>query len=64
MVLWCAYGNYFNIGGENHKDVKIDSITRPYRNSEYLSTNDKSFTQGIVGQQIRNKFNEKCKYEL
>ena len=63
-MIRCAYGNYFKIGGENHKDVKIDSITKPYKDTDYLSTNDKSFNYGIVGQQIRNKFNEKCKYEL
>ena len=63
-MIRCAYGNYFKIGGENHKDVKIDSITKPYKDTEYLSTNDKSFTHGIVGQQIRNKFNKKSKYEL
>ena len=63
-MIRCAYGNYFKIGGADHKDVKIDSITKPYKDTEYLSTNDKSFTHGIVGQQIRNKFNKKCKYEL
>ena len=63
-MIRCAYGNYFKIGGTNHKDVKIDSITKPYKEAEYLSTNDKSFAYGIVGQQIRNKFNKKCGYEL
>ena len=61
-MIRCLYGNYFNIGGEEHCDVKIDSKVKPYKDTEYLSTNDKSFT-GLVGQQIKNRFKDKCKYE-
>ena len=61
-MIRCAYGNYFNVGGTNHKDVKIDSKTKLYKDGEYLSTNDKSFT-GEVGKQIRELFKNKCKYE-
>ena len=61
-MIRCLYGNYFNIGGEEHRDVKIDSKVKPYNDTEYLSTNDKSFT-GVVGQQIKNRFKDKCKYE-
>ena len=62
-MIRCAYGNYFSVGGEDHPDFKIDSITRPYKDGDYLSTNDKSFRYGVVGQQIREIFNDKCKYE-
>lgn len=62
-MIRCAYGNYFGIGGEDHQDFKIDSITRPYKDGDYLSTNDKSFRYGVVGQQIREIFSDKCKYE-
>lgn len=62
-MIRCIYGNYFKIGGENHSDVKIDRIDRPYNNTEYLSTNDKSFTHGLVGQQIREILSTKSKYE-
>lgn len=62
-MIRCVYGNYFNIGGENHKDVKIDSKVKQYKDGEYLSTNDKSF-KGVVGNQIKNKFPHKCKYEI
>ena len=61
-MIRCIYGNYFNIGGKNHSDVKIDSLTKTYKDGEYLSTNDKSFN-GEVGKQIRELFNTKCKYE-
>ena len=61
-MIRCLYGNYFNIGGEEHCDVKIDSKTKEYKDGEYLSTNDKSF-DGVVGQQIKDKFKDKCKYE-
>ena len=62
-MIRCAYGNYFSVGGEDHPDFKIDSITRPYKDGDYLSTNDKSFRYGVVGQQIREIFSDKCKYE-
>ena len=62
-MIRCVYGNYFKIGGTEHSDVKIDSIDKRYKDSDYLSTNDKSFTNGVVGQQIREIFNNKCKYE-
>ena len=61
-MIRCLYGNYFNVGGEEHTDVKIDSITKEYKDTEYLSTNDKSFG-GVVGQQIKDRFKNKCKYE-
>ena len=62
-MIRCVYGNYFKIGGEDHRDVKIDRIDRVAKDTEYLSTNDKSFS-GMVGDQIRATFPDKCKYEL
>lgn len=61
-MIRCLYGNYFNIGGQEHSDVKIDSSDKLYKDGEYLSTNDKSF-EGAVGKQIAEFFPEKCKYE-
>ena len=63
-MIRCLYGNYFKIGGEDHSDFKIDSKTKEYKDWEYLSTNDKSFNFGRVGEQIREIFSDKCKYEL
>ena len=57
------YANYFKIGGKEMKDVKIVSPTREYKGGVYLSTDEKSFN-GVCGQQIRDKFPDKCKYEL
>lgn len=62
-MIRCAYGNYFNIGGQQHSDFKIDSLTKTYKGGDYLSTNDRSFNEGAVGQQIREIFKDKCKYE-
>lgn len=61
-MIRCLYGNYFKIGGKEHSDVKIDRIDRLYKDGEYLSTNDKSFS-GKVGQQIKELFSDKSKYE-
>lgn len=58
------YGNYAEIGGTQHKDVKIDNVTNRIPNgADYVSTNDTSFNYGEVGRQIRRMFPEKCKYE-
>ena len=38
-------------------------VTKTYKNGDYLSTNDKSFNHGAVGQQIKEIFKDKCKYE-
>ena len=62
-MIRCVYGNYFKIGGEDHRDVKIDRLDRVAKDTEYLSTNDKSFS-GMVGDQIRATFPDKCKYEI
>lgn len=62
-MIRCAYGNYFKVGGKEHSDFKIDSITKRYKDGDYLSTNDKSFKYGEVGKQIREIFKDKCKYE-
>lgn len=62
-MIRCVYGNYFKVGGEDHRDVKIDRLDRVAKDTEYLSTNDKSFS-GMVGDQIKATFPNKCKYEL
>ena len=56
------YANYYKIGGKQMRDVKIMSRTKPYRGGVYLSTDDNSFN-GLVGQQIRERFPDKCIYE-
>ena len=44
-------------------DVKITSTEKEYKGGIYLSTEDKSF-MGKVGDQLRLKFPDKCKYEV
>ena len=62
-MIRCYYGNYYRIGGTDHSDFKIDSVTKTYKDGDFLSTNDKSFNHGAVGQQIRDIFKDKCEYE-
>lgn len=57
------YANYAQIGGKEMVDVKITSKNKLYKGGIYLSTEDKAFNHGLVGQQIRDIFNKKCKYE-
>lgn len=58
------YGNYWNVGGRNHKDVKIyepDEIPDP--KADWLSTSDMSFRKGKVGIYIRDVFGKAGQYE-
>ena len=58
------YGNYAEIGGVQHDDVKIVSVTDHVpRDADYVSTGDSSFLYGQVGYDIRKRFPEACKYE-
>lgn len=62
-MIRCYYGNYYKIGGTDHSDFKIDSVSKTYKDRDFLSTNDKSFNHGAVGKQIRDIFKDKCEYE-
>ena len=58
------YGNQHRIGGVMTDDVKIHSlIAKPTGKETYLSTDDKSFSEGAVGEYIRKVFPDRCKYE-
>ena len=58
------YGNYNRIGGIIKPDVKIANLYDIPSNTQTLvSTNDKSFYHGRVGDFIRNYFPNPCKYE-
>ena len=58
------YGNYAEIGGIQHDDVKIVSVTDHIpKGADYVSTSDSSFLYGVVGRDIRKRFPNKCKYE-
>ena len=62
------YGNYWKIGGVDCNDVKIkslfyDELGLVTKGWQYLSTSDNSFKNGGVGRFIRDKFNEKSRFE-
>ena len=63
------YGNYWKIGGTNCHDMKIKILN--YTRMDYVegfwpfvSTSDESFENGNVGEFIKNKFNEKNRFEI
>ena len=58
------YGNYYDIAECTMNDCKITSLDKEYKGGCYLSTDDRAFEDGIVGKQIRERFPDKCKYEL
>lgn len=58
------YGNYAGIGGSQHDDVKIVSLTEGIADgADYVSTSNDSFKNGLVGKQIRDMFPDMCRYE-
>lgn len=58
------YGNYAGIGGDQHDDVRIVSLTEGIADdADYVSTSNDSFKNGLVGKQIRDMFPDMCRYE-
>lgn len=60
-----AYGNYWNVGKMNKPDVKeVRADAEPDKRLKIISTSDKSFREGKVGEYIRSVFTEPCRYEV
>ena len=58
------YANMLEVPYVSHKDVKIYDLESLPLFSDYLSTTDKSFSDGAVGAWIRKRFSKPCKYEV
>lgn len=56
------YGNYWKVGGIDTKDVKV-STPNGLPDGPLCSTSDQSFREGAVGEFIRNRFKDPCKWE-
>lgn len=66
-MLRALYGNYWNIGGVDKHDMKVllkDYPETKFGGWEFLSTQDDSFEEGIVGEYIRRMFNDKSRFEV
>ena len=58
-----VYGNYAELGGNDHPDVKISGFgAKP--SGDFCSTDDDSFRYGMVGADIRAMFPDPCRYEV
>ena len=62
------YGNYWHIGGEDKHDMKIKienykKILSVQNFWDFVSTDDKSFENGNIGEYLREKFDKKCRFE-
>jgi len=65
LPLRSIYGNVYGTGAVNRRDVKIQDLEKiPAPDADFLSTSDKSFKRGKVGEYIRNYFTEKSIYEV
>ena len=61
-----TYGNYYGLARSIQPDVKIydcESTFDPDIHNVFLSTSDRSFNRGRVGDYIRREFNTPSKYE-
>lgn len=60
------YGNFYNVGGKQHRDVKIfsDKPSFDYKTSRFLSTDDSVVNvNNNAWRYIRKQFPKKCEYE-
>lgn len=58
------YGNMHSIIKEPAQDCKIYTLLdAPSGKEKFLSTNDRSFSNGLVGMYIKSRFRSPCKYE-
>ncbi len=58
------YGNIVGCKAKGRRDVKVNSLTDIPYEMDFVSTNDKTFTQGNVGQYIRDLFKEPSRFEV
>lgn len=61
-----AYGNIFKIGGQFMSDVKVYNKNPKFdfKDTTFLSTLDSCFRDDEVGRYIRERFPNKCDYEI
>jgi hypothetical protein len=58
------YGNYHKVGGSKINDCKVFTCGEDFvKNTNFLSTTDKSFRLGAVGEYIRSQFPKKSRFE-
>ena len=58
------YGNLNAIPYIIHEDVKVNDFDKVPDDPDYLSTNDRTFQSGKVGQYIRDTFTEPSRFEV
>ena len=58
-----VYGNYNRIKYIQHDDVKVYNLDKVPEDPDYLSTNDKTFQSGQVGEFIRGVFSTPSRFE-
>lgn len=59
-----AYGNITRCEWIQHDDVKVYDLDTVPEKPDFLSTNDKTFRDGAVGEYIRNAFPEPSRFEI
>lgn len=58
------YGNVTGCKWRQHDDVKVYDLEKVPDDPDYLSTNDRTFTEGEVGKYIRGVFDKPSRFEV
>lgn len=58
------YGNVTGCKWRQHDDVKVYDMDEVPEDPDFLSTNDKTFTEGAVGRYIREVFDKPSRFEV
>ena len=58
-----VYGNITSEPYTEHQDVKVYDLNTVPEDADFLSTNDKTFTEGKVGEYIRGVFSSPSRFE-
>lgn len=58
------YGNINSIPYVYHKDVKEYSLDKVNKTADFLSTDDRTFREGKVGEYIRSRFKTPSRFEV
>ena len=68
-MVRALYGNYWEIGGEDVHDMKIEmcnwkNTATAVKEWEFVSTSDESFDGGQIGRWLRDRFNTPSRFEV
>ena len=67
-MIRALYGNYWEIGGRPEADPKFtlpdrSNVAEKIASLDMISSDDESFRSGYIGRWLRDKFNQRSRFE-